>query len=63
MTLHGEKKEIIQKDVNTIHRLLRNVLVNPITAIGLSWSFDQKRHGTDLTLINPTDLGTKVQRA
>ena len=40
-----EKKEI-QKDVNTIHRQLHNMLVNSLAVIGLSRGLDQKRNGT-----------------
>ena len=60
-TLNGEQKET-QKDVNTIHRHLRIVLVNSLAVIGLSWGLDQKRNVTELTLANPTDLGTKLQK-
>ena len=35
-----EKKEI-QKDLNTIHRQMRNMLVNSLAVIGLSWGLDQ----------------------
>ena len=38
----------IKKDVNTIHRQLRIMLVNFFAGIGLSWSLDQKRNGTEL---------------
>ena len=50
----------IQKGVNTIHRLLRVMLVNFFAVIGLSWGTDQKRNGTELILTNPTDLGDKT---
>ena len=60
-TLHGEKKEI-QKDVNTIHRQLRNMLANSLAVSGLSWGLDQKRNGTEPTLTNPTDHGIKLHR-
>ena len=56
----GEKE--IKKDVNTIHRQLRIMLANSIAVIGLSWSLDQKRNGTELTLTNPTDHGINLQR-
>ena len=45
-TSNGEQKETI-KDVNTIHRQLRNMLVNPSAVIGLAWSLEQKRNGTE----------------
>ena len=60
-TLHGEKKEI-QKDLNTIHRQLRNMLVNSLAVIGLSWNLDQKRNGTEPTPTNPTDPGIEWQK-
>ena len=56
----GEKE--IQKDVNTIHRQLRIMLANSLAVIGLSWGLDQTRNGTEPTLTNPTDPGTKLQR-
>ena len=43
-----EKKEI-QKDVKTIHRQLRNILVHSLAIIGLSWGPGQKRNGTEPT--------------
>ena len=52
-TLFGEQKEM-QKDVNTIHRQLRIILVNSLTVIGLSWGLDHKRNGTALTLADAT---------
>ena len=59
-TLHGERKEI-QKDVNTIHRQLRNMLANSLAVIGLSWCLDQKRNGPEPTPTNQTDIRTKLQ--
>ena len=52
----GRKKEI-QKDVNTIHRQWRIMLVNSRAVIGFSWGLDQKKNGTELALTNPTDHG------
>ena len=60
-TLHGENKEI-QKDVNTIHRQLRNMLVDSRAVLGLSWGSDQKRNGTEPTPTKPTDPGSEWQR-
>ena len=60
VTLCEEKKEI-KKDVNAIHRQLRNMLVNFLVVIGLSWGFDQKRSGADFFLEDQTDLGTKLR--
>ena len=42
MTLNVEQKEL-QKDVNTIHRQLRVLLVNSLAVIGLSWSFGSEK--------------------
>ena len=61
MTLHG-KQEDMQNDVNTIHRQLRNMLVDSRAVIGLSPGLDQKRNGAEPIPTNPTDLGTKLQR-
>ena len=44
----GEKG--IQKEVNTIHRHLRNMLVNSLAVIGLSWGLDQQRTGNRKSL-------------
>ena len=60
-TLHGEKKET-QKDVNATHRQLQNMLENSLAVIGLSWSLDQKRNGTEPAQINPTDRGIEWQK-
>ena len=60
-TFHGEKWEK-QKDVNTIHRQLRNMLANSLAVTGLSWGLDQKRIGTEPTPTNPTDPGIKLHR-
>ena len=43
----------MQKEVNTMHRQLRNMLVNSRAVIGLSWGLDQKRNGTEPTPIKP----------
>ena len=56
-----EKKEI-QKDANTMHRQLRNMLVTSSAVVGLSWGLAQKRNCTEPTPINPTDPGTGWQR-
>ena len=60
-TLRGEEKEI-QKDVNTIHRQLRNMLVDSRAVMGLSWGLEQKRNGTEPTPSNPTDPGTEWKK-
>ena len=60
-TFHAEEKEI-QKDVNTIHRQLRNMLVKSRAVIGPSWGLNQKRNGAELTPTNPTDPVTEWQR-
>ena len=60
MTFNVEQKDI-QKDVNTIHRQLRIMLVVSLAVIGLPWGSDQKRNSTELTLADPTDLWTKLQ--
>ena len=52
---------ITKKDVNTTHRQLRIMLAHSLAVVGLSWGLDQKRNGTELTLLNPTDPGTKLQ--
>ena len=44
---------------DTCRRQLRIMLVNSLAVIGLSCSLDQKRNNTELTLADPTDLGTK----
>ena len=49
-------------DVNTIHRQLRMMLANSLAVIGLSWGLDQKRSGTEPTLINETDPGIEWQK-
>ena len=56
----GERK--YRKDVDTIHGQLRNMLVNSLAVIGLSWGLHQKRKGTEPTPTNPTDPGTEWQR-
>ena len=58
---HGEKLEV-QKDANTIHKQLRNMLVNSCAVIGLSWGLDQERNGVELTPTIPTDPGTERQK-
>ena len=50
-----------QKCVNTIQRQLRIMLADSLAVVGLSWNLDQKRSGTEPTLVNPTDPGTKLQ--
>ena len=57
----GTKKET-QKGVNTIQRQLRIVLVDSLAVVGLSWELAQKRNGTELALLNPTDPGTQLQK-
>ena len=52
----------IPKDVNTIHRQLRNMLVSSRAVIGLSWGLDQKRNGTELTMANQMDHGINLHR-
>ena len=47
-TLNGKQKET-KNNVNTIHRQLRNMLVNSLAVTGLSWSLDQKRSGAEKT--------------
>ena len=58
-TLHWKQEEI-QRDVNTIHRQLRNMLVDSRALIGLSPGLDQKRNGTEPIPTNPTDPVTKI---
>ena len=55
-----EKRET-QKGVNTIQKRLRITLAASLAVVGLSWDLDQKRNGTELDLINPSDPGTKLQ--
>ena len=55
-----DKKEEIQNDVNTIHRELRMMLAGSLQVVGHSWDLGQKRNGTEPTLINPTESGTKL---
>ena len=50
------------KDVNTKDRQLRIMLADCLAVIGLSWGFDQKRSGTELTLTDQTDHGINQQR-
>ena len=61
MSMFNDIKET-KKDVNRIHRQLRIMLANSLTVIGLSWDLEQKRNGTEPTLTNLTDHGTKLQR-
>ena len=49
-------------DVNTIDRHLRIVLADSLAVFGLSWSLDEKRVGTELTLTYLTDRGINQQR-
>ena len=45
-TLKGEQKET-KKDVNTIQRQFRNMILHSLAVIGLSWSLDQNNwYGT-----------------
>ena len=60
-TLYGGKTET-HKGVNTIHRDLRSVLVDSLVVVGISWDLDQKRNGTELSLMNPTEIGTELQK-
>ena len=60
-TFDGKKKET-KKDVNTIHRVLRNMLGNSFAVIGLSWGLDQKKSGAPPTLTNQMDHGIEWQR-
>ena len=53
-----ENREM-QKDTNTIHRQLRNMLVNCLAVIGLSWRLEQQRSCTELASLNPTEPGTE----
>ena len=65
MSMHNDiawQEKETKKDVNTIHRHLRIILVNSLAVIGLSWCLDQKRHATEPTLTNPTDHGIKLKR-
>ena len=55
-------KKGIRKDVNTIHRQLRIMLVNSFAVIGLSWGPDLKRSGTERTPTNQTDPGIEWQK-
>ena len=55
------KKEM-HKDVNTVHRQLRNMLVDSHAVIGLCWGLEQKRNGAEPTPTNPTDPGIEWQR-
>ena len=57
----GAKGTTEQKGGNTIHREFRIMLADSRAVVGLSLDLDQKRNGTELTLIRPTDLGTKLQ--
>ena len=52
----------MQKDLNTIHRQLQNMLVNSLAVIGLSGGLDEKRNGTEPAPTTPTEPGTKLQR-
>ena len=51
-----------KKDVNTFHRQFRIMLANSLAVIGLSWSLEQKRNGTEPILINQTEIGTDLQK-
>ena len=62
MTGSSSCQEEIEKDVNTIHRQLRNMLVDSRAVIGLSRGLDQKRNGTEPIPTNPTDPGTELHR-
>ena len=58
---NGKQKET-KNNVNTIHRQLWIMLANLLAVMGLSWGLDQKSSGTEPTLTNPTNPGTKLQR-
>ena len=59
-TLNGERKET-KEDLNTIHRQLRIMLADFLAVI-FRGALDQKTTGTELTMADPTDLGTELQR-
>ena len=40
-------QEETKNNVYTIHRQLQNMLANSLVVIGLSWSLDQKKNGTE----------------
>ena len=46
----------------TIQRQLNNMLVDSLAVIGLSWSLDLKRSGTELTMANQMDFGIERRR-
>ena len=50
------------KYVKTIHRQLSSMIVDSPAVIGLSWSLDQKKSGTEPTLTNQIDLGIELHR-
>ena len=51
----------MQKSVFRIQLRFRSTLAGSLAVIGHSWDLDQKRNGTELTLINPTDPGIEWQ--
>ena len=48
------------KSVRTIQLQLRIMLADSRADVGHSWDLDQRRNGTELTLINQTEIGTKL---
>ena len=58
-TLYGEKKET-QKSMFIILLQLRSTHADYLVVVGLSWDLDQKRNGTEITVINQTETGTKL---
>ena len=48
------------KNVNIIQLQLRTMLADFRADVGHSWDLDQKRNGTELTLIKQTEIGTNL---
>ena len=57
----GEKKKETQKSVLRILLQMRIMLADSLAVVGLSWDLGQKTNGTEPTLIDPMDPGTKLQ--
>ena len=58
-TLYGEIKEM-KRNVKIILVKWRTMLADFLAVIGHSWDLDQKRNGTELTLINLMEFELKL---
>ena len=60
-TLNGKHNKT-KNNVNISHRQLRIMLANSLAVIGLSWTMDQKKSGTEPTLTNQMDHEIEWQK-